>query len=310
MHIVIAGGTGLIGAAVSAQLVARGHQVTVLSRRLDAKVPSGVKIAQWTDSRDGPWSTAVHEASAVINLAGESIAGHRWDEEYKKRLRSSRIETTRLLALAVAESPGPPRFVSASATGYYGDRGDEQLTEVSGPGNDFLAKLCVDWEKEADRAADAVARVVKVRFGIVLDRSGGALKQMLYPLPLPISPWKLGFGGPIGSGRQWMSWIHCEDLANLLCWIVEQKAVVGPVNAVAPEPVRARDFARALGKVLRRPSFVPVPQFALHMILGELAESITASQRVIPEVALRAGFEFRYADLERALADLLRKTSR
>jgi uncharacterized protein (TIGR01777 family) len=277
MHIVIAGGTGFLGRPLAAALAAGGHQVTALPRGS-------------TDGVDG--------ADVVVNLAGESIAGRRWSVAQKQRILDSRVTTTRRLADAIRGAARPPRvFVSGSAVGYYGPCGDEVVTESRGPGGDFLAGVCVAWESEARRAADRT-RVVCVRTGLVLERDGGALPQML-------PPFRFGAGGPVGSGRQYWPWIHRTDWIALVRWTIDQESVDGAINATAPTPVTNRTFASALGRALHRPAIMPAPAFALRLVLGEMADALLLSgQRATPEKAQRLGFTFRFPDLDQALGAL------
>ena len=300
--VVIAGGTGFLGRSLAAALATDDHQVTVLTR----KRPSGITSAsiahvEWQpeDGR-GTWTKLIDGAEAVVNLAGESIASGRWTTRRKARLVESRLRATRSLAAAIASATKPPPvFVSASAIGYYGNRGDEVLTEDSPPGGDFLANLGVQWEREAMRADGSRTRVVLIRTGIVLDNGGGALAKML-------PPFKMFVGGPLGSGQQYMSWIHRADWVRLVRWMIGRDLAVGPINATAPEPVTNREFSKALGTVLHRPSLLPAPGFALRLLLGEMAGPLLlASQRVIPARAQQLGFEFSYPRLKPALQSLL-----
>jgi uncharacterized protein (TIGR01777 family) len=252
------------------------------------------------DGTVGPWAEACGRVDAVVNLAGESIATRRWSEARKRALVDSRLQSTRSLAGFVAQaSPRPSVFVSSSAIGYYGDRGGEVLDEAAGPGDDFLAGLGVAWEAEARAVAGAATRVVLVRTGIVLDPHDGALAKML-------PPFRFCAGGPFGSGRQYMSWIHRDDWVSLVRWCLATPDVSGPVNAVAPGAVTNREFARTLGRVLRRPAIAPVPGFVLKVVLGEMAGPLLlSSQRVAPAVAQRSGFTFAFPTLEEALGALL-----
>ena len=274
MKVLIAGGTGFLGRPLAAALAADGHHVVALPRGS-------------TDGVDG--------ADVVINLAGESIAAGRWSAAQKQRILDSRVTTTRHLTDAIREAARPPRvFVSASAVGYYGPCGDEVVTESTGPGGNFMAGVCVAWESEAARAAGR-ARVVRVRSGLVLERDGGALAQMLPPF------W-FGAGGPVGSGRQYWPWIHRADWIALVRWAIDHEVVDGAVNATAPAPVTNKAFASALGRAMRRPALMPAPAFALRLLLGEMADALLLSgQRAIPEKAQRLGFTFRYAQLDAAL---------
>lgn len=297
MRIVIAGGTGFIGEPLVRRLVARGDEVTVLSRN-PAKVKAGRGLA-WDGKTQGAWSDAVASADAVINLAGEGVADARWTADRKQKLISSRLDATRALVEAMRRDASRRRvFVNASAVGLYGDRGDETLDENSAPGAGFLADLVKQWE-EAARAAEPLARLVVIRIGIVLAKDGGALGKMLLPF-------KLGGGGPIGNGKQWMSWIDREDVLRMIEWALDHETVRGVFNATAPEPVRNRDFARALGAALRRPALLPAPPFALRIAFGEMAdEALIAGQRVLPQRALSEGFVFESRTIDAALARVL-----
>jgi hypothetical protein len=262
-----------------------------------------VRLAHWTpDGTAGPWAAFLDGAAAVVNLAGESIAGGRWSASRKGRLRDSRFDATRSLVAGLAACPSPPAvFLSGSAVGYYGTQGDEPLTEGAPSGADFLADLCVEWETIAGRAAGSVGRIVVVRTGLVLDRAGGALPAM-------IAPFKLFAGGPLGSGAQYISWIHSDDWVGLVTWAMGQPAVSGPINATAPGPVTNREFTRTLGAVLGRPAWLPAPALALRALLGEMADALLlGGQRVVPDRARALGFRFRYPELRPALESLLRR---
>lgn len=294
MRIVVAGGTGFLGTPLVDRLEHEGHHVRVLTRR-----PAAPRDVGWVpDGTAGPWASAVDSADAVINLAGESIAGARWTGAHKARIRDSRRQATRSLAAAIQQAANRPAvLVSGSATGYYGPRGDEPLTEDDDAGTDFLATVCQEWEAEALRAA-AVTRVVLLRTGIALERGGGALPQMALPF-------MLFAGGPVGSGRQFYSWIHRDDWIRLVLWSLRTEQVSGPLNATAPAPARNRDFAHALGRALHRPAFVPAPAFALRLALGEMADALLLTgQRVLPAKAERHGFRFEFPALEPALTSI------
>jgi uncharacterized protein len=303
MRIVIAGGTGFLGSPLAEVYAEEGHDVRVLTRGLAAGesrhdpgtgVPGITRVGWVPDGTSGAWARALDGADAAVNLAGESIAGGRWTESRKRALRDSRIHATRSLAAAINACAVPPRvFVSGSASGYYGPSGDEPKTEDSPAGHDFLARLCVDWEQEAQAAAKSGTRLALLRTGIVLERSGGALAKMM-------PPFRLWVGGPIASGRQYMSWIHRLDWLEMVRWIVDTPAAAGPINATAPHPVTNREFARALGRALHRPSLMPVPSFALKVLLGELADSLTTGQRVVPAKAKALAFHFRYPEIDQA----------
>lgn len=292
MRIVLAGGTGFLGAPLAAALAAAGHEVVILSRTAAAP-----RTIVWRpDGSSGPWARAVDGAAAIVNLAGESIAGHRWTAAHKACIRDSRILATRSLAAAIREAASPPAvLVNGSAVGYYGPHGNEIVTEASPPGDDFLAGVCVDWEREAAAAASPRTRVVCIRTGLVLERDGGALPQMLLPF-------RLGVGGPVGSGRQYWPWIHRADWIAIVRWAVDVDALTGAINATAPEPVTNREFARSLGRVMHRPAFMPAPAFALRVILGEMADALLLTgQRAVPDRAIKAGFPFKYFALDAAL---------
>lgn len=294
MHVVIAGGRGLLGRALAAALRADGHVVAVLTRRANGPADVSWNPKEGTDAR---WRTIVGTADAVINLAGESIAGGRWSTARKAKLLESRIDATRALTVAIVDAPRPPAvFLSASAIGYYGPHGDEPLTEESPPGADFLARVCHAWEQEAQRAANST-RVVALRTGVVLARDGGALPRMALPF-------RLFAGGPVGSGRQYVSWIHIADWVDQVHWALTTAGISGAMNLTAPQPVTNREFASALGHALRRPSFVPTPALALRLALGEMSTIVLDGQRVLPARATALGFRFGYPQLEPALRSL------
>ncbi|WP_285104293.1 TIGR01777 family oxidoreductase [Promicromonospora sp. MEB111] len=300
MDVVVAGSHGLIGSALVADLVARGHGVRRLVRRGSessgsaeaAAGPRGVRHVPW-DPRTGELDQAALEgADAVVNLAGAGIGDHRWTPAYKQKLLGSRTTTTSLLARTIARLDGPPVLVNASAIGAYGDRGDEVLTEASERGDDFLAGLVKAWENATAPATAAGARVVWLRSGIVLAPSGGALGRLLPLL-------RLGVGGPLGNGRQWWSWITLTDEVAAIRHVIGAD-VRGPVNAVAPEPTTNRDLTRALAQALHRPAALTVPRFALRIALGEFAGDLVASQRVVPAVLNRTGFTWTHTAPEEA----------
>jgi uncharacterized protein (TIGR01777 family) len=302
MKIVIAGGSGFLGTALSRALAADKHDVIILTRASSNPRPAAphVRHVTWNPNGDsGPWATAVDGAGAVINLAGESIAAKRWSVSQKRILRESRLMATQSLAAAIRGATVAPRaFISGSAVGYYGDRGDETLTETSGPGNDFLAQLAKDWEAAASTVA-TVTRVSLVRTGIVLDRRGGALPKMLPPFLMFV-------GGPLGSGRQYMPWIHKEDWVRLVVWAIGAEGARGPLNATSPHPVTNREFSKALGRALKRPSLLPAPPLALRLALGEMADALLlSSQKALPVRATDLGFSFRYGNVDEALAAVL-----
>ena len=293
MHVVVAGGTGFLGRALVAALRRDGHRVRVLTRR-----PQHVDDVVWDPAaaESQTWRSALDAVDAVINLAGESIAGARWSSARKAAIRDSRMRATGALVLALRElQQRPPIFLSASAVGFYGNRGDEVLTEESSLGNDFLADVCRDWERLAMEVA-TVSRVVRLRTGIVLGRGGGALPPMAIPF-------RLFVGGPVGTGAQYLSWIHIDDWVAMVRWALATDAVSGAINLTAPAPVTNAEFARALGRALHRPSFMRTPAFAMRLVLGsEMAEALMlGGQRAIPKRAEAMGYAFTYATLEHAL---------
>ena len=301
MRIVIAGGSGFLGSALAAHLAAGNHQVVILTRQPRSVDPGHPRTTfeHWSpDGHSGSWANALDNADAVVNLAGESIAAKRWSTAQKQRIRDSRLLATRSLTAAMREISKPPRvFISGSAVGYYGDRGDETLTEASAPGTDFLAGVCKDWEAAASAIGDR-SRVVLIRTGIVLDRKGGALPKML-------PPFYLFAGGPIGSGRQYMPWIHRDDWVRLVAWSATNDSPRGALNATGPKPITNKEFSTALGQALRRPSVMPAPPFALRIALGEMADALLlSSQRALPVRATDLGFTFRFSNIDDALADI------
>ncbi|HTS51264.1 MAG TPA: TIGR01777 family oxidoreductase [Bryobacteraceae bacterium] len=296
MNVTLTGATGFVGSRLVAKLLAGGHQVHVLGRRRSSKLPASVSFSEWNAASEPPPDT-VAGADAVIHLAGEPV-GQRWTSQAKARIRDSRVEGTRLLVSALARQPRRPAvLVCASAIGIYGSRGDETLTETSASGQGFLAEVVTDWESAAQAAEPFGIRVVPVRFGIVLG-PGGALAKML-------PAFRLGVGGRIGSGRQWMSWIHIVDAVDLSLFALGNSALRGPVNAVSPHPVTNLEFTREFAAALHRPAIFPVPEAALKLVFGEMAGMLLGSQRVLPEAAEAAGFRFRYPELRPALEDVL-----
>jgi len=285
------GGTGFLGTVLVRALRHRGHHVTVLSRH-----PRKPGEALWpADGEAGALLARVDRTDAVVNLAGEPIAGARWTPARKQAIRASRVDVTSALAAAIATAPAPPPvFVSGSAIGFYGARDDTPLDESSSNGADFLGEVCAEWEAAALRAAGRT-RVVLLRTGIVLDKHGGALPQMA-------RPFRFGVGGPLGSGRQYVSWIHLQDWVNLVLWSLERDSVSGPLNLTAPTPVTNQEFSRVLAGELHRPGFLRAPAFALRLLMGEMADAIAlGGQRVLPRKAEAEGYAFRYAHLAPAL---------
>lgn len=297
MKCVVSGGTGFIGRRIVERLLRDGHYVGVWSRRPGVEKRIAVASFSWDPLQGEPPDDSVNTMDAVIHLAGEPVA-QRWNAEVKARIRDSRVLGTRRLVDVVARVPHRPKvLVCASAIGIYGDRGDEALTETSAPGNGFLADVCRAWEAEADRAAQFGLRVVKLRIGFVLGADGGALAKM-------VPAFRACAGGRLGSGRQWMPWIHAGDVAGLFAYAVENN-VAGVWNAVSPNPVTNAEFTRQLARAVHRPALFPVPPLALKLAFGELAQHMLDSARVIPSAALRAGFEFRYPEVSAALRNLL-----
>ena len=297
MRIVIAGGTGFLGQPLATTLARQQHEVVVLTRRTGGLPPGHVS---WTpDGSAGPWASVLEAADAVINLAGANIAGRRWTAARKQELRDSRILATRSLVAALrAAAPRPRVFVHGTGVGYYGPRGTEEVAENHAPGRDFLGQLGVAWESEGDAARETGARVVILRSAPVLAPEGGVLARLLLPF-------RLGLGGPLGSGEQYLPWIHRRDWIDLVRWSLITTAAEGPLNATAPQPVTNREFTRTLAQVLRRPHVLRVPAFALRLALGELADALLTGQRAVPKRALDMGFHFRCPSLEPALRDLL-----
>ena len=304
MKIVIAGGSGFLGRSLAASLVSDGHQVVVLARHSPqvSGLPAGVRLVVWDPSgQAGHWAVEVDGADAVINLAGEPIAARRWTAAQKARISDSRIRATRSLVASMAvAAAGPPIFVSGSAVGYYGPMGDEVVDEMFPAGRDFLAGVCAQWEAEALHASASRTRVVLIRTGLVLERDGGALMQML-----PAFKW--GAGGAVGSGQQYWPWIHREDWVGLVRWAMSTSNISGPLNATAPNPVPSAEFARALGDALHRPAFMRAPAIGLKILFGEMADALLLSgQRAVPARALASGFVFRFATIDDALRAVLR----
>jgi NAD dependent epimerase/dehydratase family enzyme len=327
-RVVVTGATGMIGRALCKQLIAKGYQVVAFSRdpqKARRSVPGAAEYIAWTPSETGPWASAIDGAHGVIHLAGASLFGKRWSEAYKREIVASREIGTRGLVSAMAQAKAKPRvFVSMSAVGYYGPHGDEKLDESAPPGNDFLARVCQVWEREARRAEDLGIRTVIFRSGVVLggdekmsipidlggaalDRPGLILKTDEGAFPLLVMPFYFFSGGPILPGTQWMAWIHVDDTIGLLTMALEDERVRGPLNATAPQSQTNREIARTIGRVMGRPAWLPVPGFALKLMLGEMADMITTGQRVIPQKAHDLGYQFKYPTSEQAIRQIIAK---
>lgn len=300
MKIFMTGGSGFVGTFLSRELARQGHEITILTRKETPPSPeAGISYLTGDPTQDGPWMAAVPEHDWIINLAGGSVFG-RWNPELKKTIYDSRILTTRNLVKALTAGDRRQLFCSTSAVGYYGFREDEVLTEESTPGSDFLAQLSQDWEAEALKAQDLGVRVVITRFGLVLGQGGGVLGQMV---PL----FKKFLGGPVGSGKQWFSWIHQVDHARAFLFLKDHPEISGSVNLTSPYPVRNWVLAQALGRALHRPSFMPAPAFMVRLVLGEFAQVVLEGQKVMPQKLLDAGFDFLFPNIDLALSDLLGK---
>jgi uncharacterized protein len=298
MNVTVTGASGFLGTRLLNRLLRDGHSLHILGRKRKQGLPAAVKFSSWDAIHAEAPLESLAGADAVIHLAGEPVA-QRWNADVKRRIRESRSTGTRHLVRAIGKLSRRPRvLISASASGYYGDRGEEVLTESSPAGHDFLAEICKEWEREARTAEIFGVRVAIVRIGLVLGKDGGALKQML-------TPFHLGVGGRLGSGRQWMPWIHIDDLIEMFVFALD-RTVSGPLNGAAPQPVRNAQFTAALARTIHRPAIFPVPRFALKLMFGEMAEIVFASQRMFPKVAEAAGFQFKFVELEAALADLLK----
>lgn len=302
MKILVTGGTGFVGTRITRRLIEGGHEVTTLTR--SARQPSeppqaqGVAYLRGDPTQQGPWQEAIKNHDAAINLAGASIFA-RWTAEHKKAIRESRVKTTRHLVEGIPFPLQKPfTLFSASAVGYYGFSGHEDLTEDSPPGNDFLAQIAREWEEEAMKAKEKGARVVILRLGIVLGEKGGALSQMI---PL----FRKYVGGPVGRGQQWFSWVHIQDLSEAIAFLIKHPEISGPFNICSPNPARNRDLAKALGKALNRPSVIPAPGFLVKLVLGEFGSIILKGQKVLPKRLQENGFIFQYPEIKQALISLL-----
>ena len=296
MKVIVTGASGLLGSALVPVLRQAGHEVVTLVRRS----PTSPHEARWDPAAGTLDVDALAGADAAVHLAGAGIGDKRWSAEYRQLIRESRVAGTTLLARTLADlQPRPRVLLSASGVGYYGDTGENAVDETGPPGTGFLPEVCAEWEAATTPAAEAGIRVCRMRSGIVLSRSGGALRRQLLP-------YRLGLGGPLGSGRQWMSWIEVTDEIAAMVFLLTAASVTGPVNLTAPAPVRQRDFAKSLGRALSRPAVLPAPRLGLRLLLGGITDDLLGSQRVIPRLLLDAGFAFRSPDLPAALAAALR----
>lgn len=301
MKLLIGGSHGLVGTALIRSLETDGHEIFRLVRH----APKSQTEVEWSPDRYSIALARIEGFDAVINLAGESIADGRWTDDKKRRIRESRVKGTKLLGDALANLTVPPKtFISASAIGYYGNRGDEILSETSSPGADFLAHVCTEWEEATALAKEKGIRVVNTRFGIILDAKGGALAKML-------APFRMGVGGKIGSGKQWMSWIALADVVGGIKFALAHDSIRGPVNFVAPNPVTNAEFTKALGHALSRPTLFPIPAFGVKLLFGEMGEALLlGGQRVEPKQLMSEGYQFEYSQLESALAKILNNGQR
>ncbi len=300
MRVIITGGSGLIGRALTAELIEAGYEVIILSRharQLDGLSPA-IKMEKWDGHTSQGWAHLADRSLAIINLAGENLAAGRWTEERKRRLRESRLAAGKAVVEAVNLATIKPQvIIQASAIGYYGPHGDEEITEDTQPGTDFLAKLAVEWEAST-ASLDNILRRVIIRTGVVLSKEGGALRRLL-------QPYRFFVGGRLGSGRQWVSWVHIADEVRAIRFLLEKQEARGPYNLTSPNPVKQSQLARVMGGILRRPAFLPTPAFILRFLFGEMSSVLLTGQRVLPRRLQEIGFEFCFSDLEGALRSLL-----
>ena len=295
MKVLVAGSSGLIGTALVGRLSKEGNEVQRLVRRS----PAGADEVQWDPDGGGIDASALGGVEAVVHLGGVSIAGRRWSESYKQQIRDSRVNSTRLLSETIANlQPQPAVFLCASALGYYGNRGEKVLTEESPHGSGFIATSTAEWEAACGPAAEAGIRVCNMRIGVVLSREGEMPRRTLLPF-------KLGLGGKLGSGRQYFSWVHLDDVVDAFVYALTTPSLSGPINVSAPNPVTNAEFTRALGRVLSRPAFFTVPEFALRLTMGEMSQLVLDSARVLPHLLTESGFSFEWDDIEPALRDIL-----
>jgi uncharacterized protein len=301
MRVVITGGTGVIGSALARELGEAGHEVVILTRDTSkaGPLPPNTRAVEWDGRTAAGWGSLLDGGTGIVHLAGEGIAEGRWTEEKKRRIRDSRVESGKAVLAAIHQAKEKPRvLLQGSAVGYYGPRGDEVVDETHPPGNDFLGRVCVEWEASTAEAESFGVRRAILRTGIVLTPKGGALPKMAMPF-------RLGMGGSLGNGRQWFPWIHIADEVGAIRFLLEREEGRGPFNLTAPNPLTNRDFSHTLGRALHRPSFAFAPAFALRLALGEMAESLLAGQRAVPRRLLEMGYVFRYPEALPALQNLL-----
>ena len=302
--IIVTGATGLIGRKLCSKLLEQGNEITIFTRNPEAAkkaMKDAKKYVKWNYNNPEEWKDYLNETDSVIHLAGTNLGAKRWNYDFKKELYNSRIESTRQLVNTIKNCEDKPKsFITASAVGFYGERGEEVLIEKNIPGKNFLSNLCSGWEKEAEKIEDQNVRRVSLRIGLTLSNEGGVLRKFL-------PPFKIFMGGPLGNGKQWFPWIHIEDLINILIHTIKTESLQGPVNVASPEIVRMKEFAKTLGKILKRPSLLPVPNFAIRIAAGELGKYAVMSQRASVEKILNAGYKFKFEKLEDALRDLLKK---
>ncbi len=301
MRVIVTGGSGLIGRALAGSLAASGTEVVILSRDPNRALglPSGVRAERWDGRTAAGWGPLAEGAEAIVNLAGENLSARPWTPEQKRRILESRLNAGQAVVEAVEAASQKPRVVvQASAVGYYGFHGDEEIAEADPPGDDFLARVCVDWEASTARVEALGVRRAIIRSALVLSAKGGALPRMMMPF-------RMFVGGPLGSGQQWYSWIHIADEVAAIRFLMDNGAARGPFNLSSPHPVTNAQFARVLGRVLGRPALIPTPAFALKLVFGEMGSVLLKGQRVVPRRLLEMGFSFRFPELEPALRDLL-----
>lgn len=301
MRILVAGGTGFIGRALVEALTREPWEVVVLTRdpqSAQALLPQATKVARWDSQRLEGWSELIEGTHAVFNLAGATI-GRRWSPQVKQQIRASRLQATQAILEAIQRAAKKPAvLIQASAVGYYGAHGDEEVTEETPAGNDFLARLAVEWEQAALAAEAVGVRVCRMRIGVVLDKEGGALSRM-------ITPFQWFLGGPLGEGKQWFPWVHRQDVVGAMLFVMRREELRGAFNTTAPNPVTMREFARLLGRVLHRPSLFCVPAFVLRLFFGEMADALLSGQRAVPKRLLESGYEFKYPTAEEAVRAIL-----